>query len=312
VQEPKPLCVQLKVQPPKSLTVWLTAGLVAVQNVSATIVPTSFWQVTSRVCAKVAVQAEPAAGVKAPLTHAYTWPMPERLKLLGLPESVVMLTVAASAPTIEGLKVTAPLVQVWPALKVVFAQVPDPRAKSALLLENGVAPKMTVFPTAVKVTVPQVTARPSAVFAQLGGEPTEIVPAPAPLARKFPLVPNPALGDIVTPALRLPKAVGVKEATPEVQVLPAPIVALAHVPLGIVKSEPFVNTVAPKLTGPPEAVTVTEPHVEVAPILVVGQLSVAALTVPQLLESATDWLEAGVAPVQLVLATVAKLVPLYC
>jgi hypothetical protein len=100
------------------------------------------------------------------------------VKALTEPELGAMLTVVLSAVALEGVKVIVPVLQVEPAVTVALAQVPPVIAKSALLLVKGVAPKITVPPTAVKVTGPQGVARPSAAFPQEGTVPTETDPAP--------------------------------------------------------------------------------------------------------------------------------------
>jgi hypothetical protein len=312
VQALKPLCAQVKVQPPKSATVCVVAGFVVVQKESATVTPSSRWQLTLRVCTRLEVHAVPAAGVNAPLIQVYTWPMPETVKLVADPAAVETAIVAVSVPLIEGSKLRAPLVQDCPAMRDALVHVPLEIAKSGLLLANGVAPKETGPPTAVSVTVPQVTEVLSATLPQLGMAPIEIVPLPTLCAVKLVEVPSPAVAETERLAFRLPAAAGVKITMPEVQVLPALKVTLAQVPCGIANSPELANGEAPKLTGPPTAVTISPPHVTGAPILLAAQVSVGAEAAPQPPESATVCVETGVVPVQLLLATVVVVVPSNC
>lgn len=101
---------------------------------------------------------------------------------------------------------------------------------------------------------------------------------------------------------------------PEVQLAPDASVVLAQVPLPTVNCDATLeNGVAPKLTGPPVAVTVKVPQLIGVPILEVPQLIVEMLaTVPQPPLSATLWLDAGAVPVQELLDTVVYVVPLNC
>jgi hypothetical protein len=61
--------VQLKVQPLKSATVCEVAGSVPVQKLLATVTLSLRTQVTLRVCASVAVQEVPVAGVQEAAVH---------------------------------------------------------------------------------------------------------------------------------------------------------------------------------------------------------------------------------------------------
>jgi hypothetical protein len=164
------------------------------------------------------------------------WPKPEALKLVGDPTIVAMEMVAESVPAIEGLKVSAPVVQLCPAASDAFAHVPLEIPKSALLLLRGAAGKLTGPWKAVKVMLPQVTVVPSATLPQLGMEPTDIVPFPDPCARKLLELPSPVTAERLMLVERLPATSAVKVMTPEVQVAPALKVASAQVPAGREKS----------------------------------------------------------------------------
>jgi hypothetical protein len=223
--------------------------------------------------------------------------------------------VADSAVVTEGVNTRAPLVQDWPGFSVALAQVPLPIVKSALPLDKGVAPKLTVPPVAVKVTVPQVIAVPTVPLLQLGMVPTVIVPAAVPLT---PIeVPEPKPGEVATVKVADfgPALDGVKVMVSDVQVAFAPIVLFAQVPPLTVNSESLLlKGAAPKVTGPPTAVMTVVPQPTGAPMLVVPQAIALALAVPQVLESATLWLVAGLLPTleQAVSATVVWAVPLNC
>ena len=71
------------------------------------------------------------------------------------------------APEPLGSKVSWPVVQLVPAASVLFAvQAPGAWLNSASLLENGVAPRVTGPPFAVRVTVPQFSVVPTPSLAQ--------------------------------------------------------------------------------------------------------------------------------------------------
>lgn len=61
------------------------------------------------------------------------------------------------APVVVGVNESCPVVQVLPLVSTRFAvQVPNAWTNSASELENGAAPRVTLPPFAVIVTVPQV------------------------------------------------------------------------------------------------------------------------------------------------------------
>lgn len=82
-------------------------------------------------------------------------PVPERVNGALVPNAGVMVTVAAFAPSETGAKLIAPVVQVWPMVRLAFKQVPEATVKSVLSLRLNGLPLNTIGPsTAVTVTLP--------------------------------------------------------------------------------------------------------------------------------------------------------------
>jgi hypothetical protein len=189
-------------------------------------------------------------------------PVPEAVKAMFAAE-LDTVTVVDFTPAEVGVKESCPVVQVLPAVRTAFAvQVPSASENSASEEANGVAPKVTVPPCAVIVTVPQV---PEVLIPCVAEQESE-VGLKVKYARAVPetlkLVPVPEVVLTVTVSDSAPAVVGVKLIGPVWQVLPALSVELAvQVPKATVKSveSEFENGVADKVTGPVLAVRVTLP-----------------------------------------------------
>jgi hypothetical protein len=182
------------------------------------------------------------------------------------------------APVEVGVKDNCPVVQVplFPSTRFAV-QVPKAWVNSASELENGVAPKVTLPPWPVTVTVPQVPVVFTVCEAeQLNEEALKVRYAfEVPEMPKVALVPEAAFA--VTVSDFAPEEVGLKVMVPVVQELPEAIVEFAvQVPKPTVKSveSEFDKGVALKITAPPLAVNVILPvQVLLEPELTVGQLT---------------------------------------
>jgi hypothetical protein len=195
--------------------------------------------------------------------------VPDSTKLVPVPEVAFTVTVPDLAPAVAGLNVIVPGLQELPEAIVELAvQVPKPTVKSVeSLLLNGVAVNTTGPPEAVNVIVlVQVTLEPEFTAAQL----TLPVAASDPLSPVPDIpkeVPVPTLVATVTVSVLAPVVVGLKVMVPVVQDAPLTSALLAvQVPRGAAKfvlSVPL-NGVADKVTGPPEAVKVIVPVLQVS------------------------------------------------
>jgi hypothetical protein len=203
------------------------------------------------------------------LTVKNAFDVPERAKLVPVPALALTVTVPDFAPEVAGLKVIVPGLQELPEAMVELAvQVPKATVKSVeSLLVKGDALKTTGPPEAVRVIVlVQVTLEPALTAAQLtlpvaASEPLSPVPD------NVNEVPVPALAATVTVSDLAPVVVGLKVIVPVVQEAPLASTLLAvQVPKGAAKSVLSVplNGVADKVTGPPEAVKVIVPVLQVS------------------------------------------------
>jgi hypothetical protein len=195
--------------------------------------------------------------------------VPDRANVVPVPALALTVTVPDFAPEAAGLNVIVPGLQELPdAIVELAVQVPRPTVKSVeSLLVNGDAVSTTGPPEAVRVIVlVQVTLEPAFTAAQLtlpvaASEPLRPVPD------RLKEVPVPALVATVTVSVLAPVVVGLKVMVPVVQEVPLASTLLAvQVPKGAAKSVLSVplNGVADKVTGPPEAVSVMEPVLQVS------------------------------------------------
>jgi hypothetical protein len=145
-------------------------------------------------------------------------PVPVILKLVLVPVVVFTVTVEARLSLVCGLKVIVPVAQVVPAPSTLLAvQVPRGRLKSRESLKlNGVAPKVTEPPLAVKVTVVQLLVEPTAVVGHATGT-VAAESVPKVVAVKVADPATPVVGVTVTKLDGVPAAVGLKITLPVVQ-----------------------------------------------------------------------------------------------
>jgi len=159
-------------------------------------------------------------------------------------------------------------------------QVPLPTLKSVESVEvTGVAPRVSGPPVAVTVSEPvQGFVVPAPVLGQVTVLLIVGVPS-VPVPDSENVVEPPALGLTVTVAECVPALAGLNVRVPLIQVWPTVSVTFAHDPANTEKSVEslFERGLAPRVTGPPFAISVTVPQLLEAPTLVDGHVRDAGL-----------------------------------